>query len=288
MAPERHPGLTGDQGEAVGKGGIPVAIMVPEHVGRRDVPRCAGQCADGGVAQWHDPWAGGLGFGQPHLSALDRHLRPFEAADFLLTHSGLGKEPDDPTSHRRSMGDELIDLFGSRIGRPWRRLSDVPLAELPHRIGVDEVPCDCARAEATQGRQITPHGRTLDASLHSITGIIGQSCAGNLIEIQAIEDHIQLAEARAVSFLCPWLHGRQVIVGEAFESFLVVASRPTTTVEPTMLIEKLGEELLGSSLGGGVGGLPHFLAVVLEPHPIGRIALIDGRHWSVLPPCCPV
>jgi hypothetical protein len=69
-------------------------------------------------------------------------------------------------------------------------------------------------------------------------------------------------------------------VGEVFESFLVVASRPTTTVEPTMLIEKLGEELLGSSLGGSVGGLPHFLAVALEPNPVRGIAPIDCRHVS--------
>jgi hypothetical protein len=28
MAPKRHAGLAGDQGKAVGKGGIPLAIMV--------------------------------------------------------------------------------------------------------------------------------------------------------------------------------------------------------------------------------------------------------------------
>jgi hypothetical protein len=52
-----------------------------------------------------------------------------------------------------------------------------------------------------------------------------------------------------------------------------------------MLFEKLDEELLGGRLGGGMGGLPHLLAMVLEPHPIGRIALIDGRHWLVLAFC---
>ena len=36
---------------------MPLAVMVPEHVGRGDVPRCADQCADGGVAERHDPWA---------------------------------------------------------------------------------------------------------------------------------------------------------------------------------------------------------------------------------------
>jgi hypothetical protein len=48
-------GSTGDQSKAVGEGGIPLAVMVPEHVDRGDVPRCADQCADGGVAQWHYP-----------------------------------------------------------------------------------------------------------------------------------------------------------------------------------------------------------------------------------------
>jgi hypothetical protein len=28
--------------------------------------------------------------------------------------------------------------------------------------------------------------------------------------------------------------------------------------------------------------LPHLLAFPLKPHPIGRIALGDGRHWLVL------
>lgn len=28
-----------------------------------------------------------------------------------------------------------------------------------------------------------------------------------------------------------------------------------------------------------MSGLPHLLPVVLEPHRIGRIALIDGRQW---------
>jgi hypothetical protein len=52
----------------------------------------------------------------------------------------------------------------------------MPLAESPHRVGVD-VPCNGAGAEATQGRQITAHGRTLGTSLHPITGIVGQLCA---------------------------------------------------------------------------------------------------------------
>jgi len=44
---------------------------------------------------------------------------------------------------------------------------------------------------------------------------------------------------------------------KAFESFLVGAPRAASTVKPTMLIEKLGEELLGRGLGGGVGGSPY-------------------------------
>jgi hypothetical protein len=46
-----------------------------------------------------------------------------------------------------------------------------------------------------------------------------------------------------------------------------------------MLIEKTGKELLSGSLAGGVGGSPDFLPVPLETHPIGRFALIDGRHF---------
>ena len=56
-----------------------------------------------------------------------------------------------------------------------------------------------------------------------------------------------------------------------------------------MLIQKAGEELLGSGLGGGMGGSPDFLAVPLETHPIRRIALIDGSHDAagMLEPKCP-
>jgi hypothetical protein len=52
-----------------------------------------------------------------------------------------------------------------------------------------------------------------------------------------------------------------------------------------MLIQKAGEELLGSGLRGGMGGSPDFPAAPLETHPIGRIALIDGRHLLALAPC---
>jgi hypothetical protein len=54
VAPERHTGSAGNISEAIGEGGIPLPFTVPEHVCRGGMPRCAGQCADGGVAQWHD------------------------------------------------------------------------------------------------------------------------------------------------------------------------------------------------------------------------------------------
>lgn len=44
----------------------------------------------------------------------------------------------------------------------------------------------------------------------------------------------------AVSLLCPWLQGRQVIVGDTFQSFLVGSARTPATVEATTLIEKVG------------------------------------------------
>jgi hypothetical protein len=37
------------------------------------------------------------------LSAVDRHLRPFQSANFVLTHPSLGQEPDDPVGPRRFM-----------------------------------------------------------------------------------------------------------------------------------------------------------------------------------------
>ena len=67
-------------------------------------------------------------------------LRPFQAADVLLAHPGLGKEPDDPARHHWCIGDQLINLRGRRIGRARRQFSDVPLAELFHLADVDEVP----------------------------------------------------------------------------------------------------------------------------------------------------
>ena len=95
----------------------------------------------------------------------------------------------------------------------------------------------------------------------------------------------QLPEAGAVSLLRPRLQSWQIIVGEAFESFFIGSSGIPTTIEPTMFIEKAGEELLGGGLRGGMGGSPDFLAAPLETHQIGRTALIDGRHWLVLILC---
>ena len=50
-----------------------------------------------------------------------------------------------------------------------------------------------------------------------------------------------------------------------------------------MLIEKPREELLSGGFQGGVGGPPDLLPLPQEPLPIGRIALVDGRHQVVLP-----
>lgn len=78
VAPERHLRPVCDLPKPSSEARVPPPVIVPEHIRRRDVPGCAEQCADGGVAQWYHPWAGGLGLGQPDLAALDRHLRPFE------------------------------------------------------------------------------------------------------------------------------------------------------------------------------------------------------------------
>jgi hypothetical protein len=67
-------------------------------------------------------------------------------------------------------------------------------------------------------------------------------------------------------------------VAEPLQSLLVGAPRTTATVEASMLIEKLGEELLGSGFRGGMGGSPDLLPMRLKPNPVGRITLINGRH----------
>jgi hypothetical protein len=47
---------------------------------------CADYRAEGFIAERNDAWDGGLGLGQPDLSPLDGHLRPFQPTDLLLTH----------------------------------------------------------------------------------------------------------------------------------------------------------------------------------------------------------
>ena len=142
-----------------------------------------------------------------------------------------------------------------------------------YRVGLDKVPCDGAGAEATQGRQITPHGRTFGAGLHPVAGIVRQPSTADFIEIEGAERGMQLSEAGAVSLLRCRFQRRQIVIGEAFQSFLVGAARPSTTVEAMMLIEKLGEELLGGGFGGGVGGSPDLPAVVLETNPVLELRL---------------
>ena len=107
-------GAAGNLPKSSGEACVSGAVVVPEHIGRGDVPAC---CAKGGVAERHHPLAWGLG--QPDFPALNRHLRPFQPADLFLTQPGLGQEPDDPSRHLRSFSDQLIDLLSSRIGRPW-------------------------------------------------------------------------------------------------------------------------------------------------------------------------
>ena len=57
VAPEWHSGPAGDLDKASGEGGMPLAVVVPEDVGRDDLPGCADQCADRCLTQRHEPWA---------------------------------------------------------------------------------------------------------------------------------------------------------------------------------------------------------------------------------------
>jgi hypothetical protein len=41
VAPERHTGSSGDPDKTVGESRVTLAVMVPEDVGRCDVPWCA-------------------------------------------------------------------------------------------------------------------------------------------------------------------------------------------------------------------------------------------------------
>ena len=76
-------------------------------------------------------------------------------------------------------------------------------------------------------------------------------------------------EAASASLLSLRGESRQVVVGEAFQSLLVGATRTPTTVETTMFIKKLAEKLLGGGLGGGVSRASHLLSLPLKPLPIG-------------------
>jgi hypothetical protein len=68
-------------------------------------------------------------------------------------------------------------------------------------------------------------------------------------------------------------------VAEPLQSLLVNAPGTTATVEAAMLIEKLGEELLGSGFRGGVGGSSDLLPMRLKPNPVDRVTLVNGRHF---------
>jgi hypothetical protein len=92
--------------------------------------------------------------------------------------------------------------------------------------------------------------------------------------MEVAEHGVQLAEAGAVSGLRTWLQSWQIIVGEPLQSFLVGSAGTPATVEPMMLIEKLGKELLSGGFGGGVGGSPDFLAAPLKANPISRIPFV--------------
>lgn len=84
------------------------------------------------------------------VSVLGRPTRRIDTCDRSGPHTSSwcipalarSRERDDPLSHLGSLGNRLIGLPGSWIGRPWWCLSDMPLAELPNRVGVDVVPRD--------------------------------------------------------------------------------------------------------------------------------------------------
>jgi hypothetical protein len=65
-------------------------------------------------------------------------------------------------------------------------------------------------------------------------------------------------------------------MGEPFQNFLVGPASTPTTVDAMMLIENLGEELVGGGFADGVGGSPDLLSVPLETPPICRVALVGG------------
>ena len=118
VAPERDTGFTGNPDNPVGDDRVALAAMVQVQVGRCDVPGRA----DRHIAERHDAWTRDLGLGQLELPTRDRHLRPLQPADFLLTHAGLCQEADHPARHRGGLGNPPINLFGGWIGRPLCQL----------------------------------------------------------------------------------------------------------------------------------------------------------------------
>ena len=154
----------------------------------------------------------------------------------------------------------------------------MPLAELLHRVGFDVIPRHGTRHHATQCRQITTNSRTFHPCLHSITGIISQPGACYLIEMQITECRVQLPETSAVSLLGSRLQTRKVIVRESFEGIGITATRATTTIQAAMFFQNSREILLGDSFGRSMSRSPDLPALPLEANPVGRIALVDGRH----------
>jgi hypothetical protein len=79
-------------------------------------------------------------------------------------------------------------------------------------------------------RMISRLRRGFDADGIGRVGQLGQPPTDDLIEVEVAEHSVQLPEARAVSFLRPWLQGWQIIVGAAFQSFLVGSAWIAATV----------------------------------------------------------
>jgi len=96
--------------------------------------------------------------------------------------------------------------------------------------------------------------------------------------VETAERGIQLTEGCAVSFLRSELQGRQIILGKAIQRIFISTTKPTTTIQPSMLFEKLSEELLGGGFRRGMSGAPDLVPVPLKPDPVGRTALVDCCH----------
>jgi len=66
------------------------------------------------------------------------------------------------------MSDQTLNLFDGRVCRSWRRLSDLPLAELPRGIGINVVARDSTRANPTPRRQIMAHRCAFGVNGHCV------------------------------------------------------------------------------------------------------------------------